>query len=508
MAERALRLTGLSKSFAGVRALDGVTFEVDAGEVHALVGGNGSGKSTLIKVLAGYHTPDPGAQLELGGRPVGVPLPPGSSARLGLSFVHQDLGLIPSLSILENMRVGRYQPGRGGRISWRKERQAVTAALRHFGLDDLASATPVGLLSPLHRALVAIARAFADAELHQGGLVILDEPTAYLPTDGVDRLFDAIGVLRRNGTAAVIVTHRLEEVFRVADRVTVLREGRAVGTASTADIDEARLIELILGRKLDEYYPEGATAIGDTVLSVRNLQGRAIHDLSFDVHRGEILGLAGLVGMGHTEVPYLIFGATPARSGTVELAGRPPVAAGTLTPRQAAAMGIGLLPADRLGGSGVGGITLRENVSLPIVDRFFQGGRIRRSAEGRYVAGLLRDHDVRPPFPESPLAMLSGGNQQKALLAKWLQMQLPVMLLDEPTQGADIGARKEIFQRLREAAQHGACMVMASSEFDDLAGVCDRVLVFRHGRIVGELAGAALSEDRLTAAAYSSRPAA
>ncbi len=507
MAERALRLTGLSKSFAGVRALDGVTFEVDAGEVHALVGGNGSGKSTLVKVLAGYHAPDPGAQLELGGRTVSLPLPPGSSSRLGLSFVHQDLGLIPSLSILENMRVGRYRPGRAGRISWRRERQAVEAALRHFGLD-LPVDAHVGMLSPLHRALVAIARAFADAELHGGGVVVLDEPTAYLPTDGVDRLFDAIGVLRQNGTAAVIVTHRLEEVFRVADRTTVLREGRAVGTAPTAELDEGKLIELILGRKLEEYYPAGASAIGDTVLSVRHLDGGSVHDLSFDVHRGEILGLAGLVGMGHTEVPYQIFGAVPARGGTIEVQGHQPVPAGSLTPREANRLGLGLLPADRLGGSGVGGVSLRENVSLPVVARFFQGGRIRRRAEGRYVQGLLREHDVRPPFPESPLAMLSGGNQQKALLAKWLQMRLPVMLLDEPAQGVDIGARKEIFQRLREAAQAGACMVMASSEFDDLAGVCDRVLVFRHGRIVDELAGAGLTEDRLTAACYSSRSAA
>lgn len=496
-----LEIRGLSKSFGGALALRDVSLQVARGEIHGLVGRNGSGKSTLIKVLAGFHAPEPGASLTVGSTTVHLPVPPGAPKRLALSFVHQDLGLIPGLSILENLRVNRYQPGFGRRISWPAERARVRRALEFFHLD-LDIDRHVSTLAPVERALVAIARALSDSSSHEGGVIVLDEPTSYLPADEVQELFTAVRRIAEAGTAVIFVSHRLEEVLSLTDRVTVLRDGEVVGTVETSQTTEEQLIQMILGRTIGQLYPEVHTHPGEAVLSARGLTGEVVNGLDFDVHKGEIVGLAGLVGMGQNEVPYLLFGASGA-SGEVVMAGRSLSVTG-LTPARAAAAGLALVPGDRLGTSGIGHLSVQDNVGLPVLRQFFSRGTLSSRAEREHVGNLLVSYGVRPPAPERLLETLSGGNQQKALLAKWLQLGPEVLLLDEPCQGVDIGARKEIFARMRAAADAGTSIVMASSELDDLAHVCDRVFVFRRGRVVSVLAGDALTEERLLEQCYSS----
>ena len=501
----ALEVEGLSKSFGGVFALRDVSLSVREGEIHGLVGRNGSGKSTLIKILAGFHAPEAGARLRVGSKDVHLPLEPGTTQHLGLSFVHQDLGLIPSLDVLENLRVNRYEPGFAGRINWAEERLRVRAALDLFGLEvDVDQ--PVSTLAPVERALVAIARAFFDASRHKGGVVVLDEPTSYLPRNEVERLFDAVRRIASAGTAAIFVSHRLEEVMSLCDRVTVLRDGQVVTTFESSSVSEEELIALILGRSLAQLYPDVNPHPGEVVLEVRGLAGGAVEGVDLQVHKAEIVGLAGLVGMGQNEMPYLLCGATRPRAGEVSVAGQRSEAA-SLSPQSAAAAGVVLVPGDRLGASGIGHLSLQDNVGLPVLRKFFSNGFLHSRRERDYVKGLLTEFSVEPPMPERWLETLSGGNQQKALIAKWLQLKPAVLLLDEPSQGVDIGARKEIFTRMREAASAGTAIVMASSEFEDLAYVCDRVLVFRDGRVASELSGSTLTEDRLVEQCYSSTSA-
>ncbi len=485
-----------------MRALDDVSLTVHTHEIHGLLGRNGSGKSTLIKILAGYHSPDPGGSLHVGGNDIPLPVQPGHATRLGVWFVHQDLGLIPQLSVLDNLLVNRYRPGAGWRIQWKAERERVAQDLATFGIR-VAVEAPVETLSAVERALVAIARAFGDARRQHGGIIVLDEPTSYLPRDGVDRLFQAVRQVSASGTAVIFVSHRLDEVMTLTDRVSVLREGRLVDTVETSAVDESRLIELILGRRLEGLYPDAHPVVRDIAVEVEGLRGAAVHNVSFAVHRGEILGLAGLVGMGQAEVASLLFGATQARSGTLRI-GKTASDLTTMTPRTAIDRGMVLVPAERLKAGGVASLTVRDNVSLPLLSTFSQRGWLRERQENNHVERVLRAFDVRPPLPARRLDTLSGGNQQKTLLAKWLQLDPPVILLDEPSQGVDIGARKEIFDRIRAVADRGACAIMVSSEFEDLAGACDRVLIFRYGTIVGELQGPTLTADRLEEQAYSS----
>lgn len=498
----ALHVEGLTKSFGGAKALDDVSFSVAAGEIHGLVGRNGSGKSTLIKILSGYHAPDSWKRFVVAGKELQLPLAPGQSATLGLTFVHQDLGLIPSLSVLENLRVARYQASPLGRVKWKNERLSVSSLMKEFGIHASVDA-PVSSLPPIERALVAIIRALSDTINHEGGALVLDEPTSFLPMDGVERLFGGMRRLASAGFGVVFVSHRLEEVRTITDNVSILRDGHMVATVETASVTEADLIEMILGQRVEESYVAQSSEIGETKLAVSNLEGANVHDLSFDAHQGEILGLTGLSGMGQEEVVYLLFGAKAAQAGTFALDGVTHSMA-SISPASAMSQGMALIPADRLVASGVGSQTVMNNVSLPILGRFFTGGWLRKAKEGEHVGGLLRSLDVRPPDPQMVLNLLSGGNQQKALLGKWLQRDPKVMLLDEPSQGVDVGARREIFKRIRQMATDGATVVMSSTDYDDLAHVCDRVLVFRYGRVVAEAKGDSLSEDKLVELCYSS----
>ena len=496
----ALRLSHLSKTFGSAKALDDVALTLERGEVHGLVGRNGSGKSTLIKVLSGYHVPDDGSRLEIGGREVPLPILPAEAYRHGLSFVHQDLGLLPDMTVLDNIRVGRFRTGAGWRIRWGDERALVAEALERASVR-VAPDKLVGELGAVDRALVAIVRGLLDLAHTEHGILVLDEPTAYLPRDSVERLFATVRSVAAAGTTVVFVSHRLDEVMAITDRTTVLRDGKVVATVSTADTDEERLIEVMLGGDLGDFYPEPHHPSTDVAFAVRDLSGPIAHDVTFDVHAGEIVGLTGIAGAGYDEVPYLAFGARPARGGSLQVGGVDLPCAG-LTPRQAMAAGLALLPADRQRASGVGELSLTRNVSLPVLGRYFDKGRLQHRAERSRVAELLAAYTVRPPLPDAPLGQLSGGNQQKALLAKWMQREPEVLLLHEPTQGVDVGAKQDVFERLREAAENGAAVVYSSAEYEDLAHLCDRVLVFQGGRIVATLSGADLTEERIVERCY------
>lgn len=496
----ALRIQGLTKTFGPARALDDVSLEIARGEIHGLVGRNGSGKSTLIKILSGYHVPDPGATLEIGGEPVDLPLPSSEAYRLGLAFVHQDLGLLPEMTVLENIRIGRFATGAGWHIRWKDERKLVADALRRFGVRVSPDAL-IGSLREVDRALVAIVRGFIDLQSHANGILVLDEPTAYLPRDSVEQLFRTIRTVAEAGTAVVFVSHRLDEVMDITERTTVLRDGRVVGTVDTATSNEEDLIQLILGGELEDFYPEPSVPGSKIALRIEGLSGPVAKSVDLVVHEGEIVGLTGLAGAGYDEVPYLLFGAKPSTAGTVQI-GSTVLDHAELTPRSTMAAGMALLPADRQRNSGVGDLSLTQNVSLPVLASFFSGGRLHQRAERSKVAGLLVDYTVRPPLPEAKMGQLSGGNQQKALLAKWLQRDPPVLLLHEPTQGVDVGAKKDVFERLRNAAVAGAAIVFCSAEYEDLAHLCDRVLVFQNGRVAATLSGADLTEDRIVEQCY------
>lgn len=506
----ALEVRHLSKSFGGVRALDDVSVRVLPGEVHGLLGQNGSGKSTLIKILAGYHAPDPGGELEVAGRPVGLPLDPGEFRRLGLSFVHQDLGLVPSLSVLENLRVGEIAASRGiGLIHWRRERRRARDVFARYNVD-LDPRTIVGTLPPVERALLAIVRAVEsmreeEAELGAGHVVlILDEPTVFLPRNRTERLFALIRQIADAGSSVIFVSHDLDEVREITDRVTVLRDGRVAGTLLTQETSERELVELIIGRRFERFEAQHRDLTDrKVVVSVAGLSGATVDEFSVDVHHGEIVGLTGLVGSGFEEVPYLLFGAARAAGGILTIGGKRRDLA-TLAPHAARRLGVALIPADRQSAGSVASLTVADNAMLLVLDRYASGpllGRRRLNADAR---SLLREYQVQPDDPRIEYSALSGGNQQKVLLAKWLQTKPALLVFHEPTQGVDVGARQQIFRLMKDAAAEHSAVLCASTDLEQLAAVCDRVLVFARGRVVAELVGTDVVKDRIAEQCYNS----
>jgi len=486
----------LSKAFGGVHALQNVNLAVGSGEVHGLLGQNGSGKSTLIKILAGYHAPDAG-ELVVAGKPVRMPLRPGQFRSLGIAFVHQDLGLVESLSVMDNLRVGRYGAGWSGPIRWRQERTTVLAALARFDLR-LDPDSPVRALRDVDRALLAIVRAVGDIETTTGtGLLVLDEPTVYLPRDSVDQLFRVIRRIASSGKGILFVSHKLGEVMAVTDRVTVLRDGRVAATLRTDTATENTLVEMVLGRPLNDLYPSGLpTPTAERVLQVVDLSGPTTRGVSLCLHRSEILGLTGLAGTGFEEVPYLVYGAQPCKARRITLKGVE-VASTSLSPAHSIDAGIIFIPGNRLRDGAVGTLSVADNVGLPVLKSYTGRWGLRLRQLAAATREVLQVFDVRPPDPQRAMGKLSGGNQQKAVLAKWLQTRPSIMLMHEPTQGVDVGARKQIFAQIRASADQGTAVLIASGEYEDLAHICDRVLVFRDGAVAAELAGAALTADAL-----------
>ena len=492
----------MSKTFGGRTVLRDFKIEIARGEIHGLVGQNGSGKSTVIKILSGFHEPDHGTELEVRGKEVTFPISPNRVHDLGMVFVHQDLGLIESASVVENVRIGRYATRLGWRVPWREERRRVEALLRSYNINVAPDAT-VSSLRPVDKAMVAIARALGQAtelvaagDASEGVLMVLDEPTPHLPRDGVEALFDTVKRLAADGVGILFVTHRLEEILELTDTVSVLRDGELVSTHRTSELTTDALVEQILGFSLADLYPEPSHGDSENVvLRASNVRGENVVDFSCSVGRGEIVGLTGLVGMGWEGIPYLMFGAIPAR-GEVIVHDRT-LDLHRLTPRRAISAGICLVPADRHGAGVLLDASVSENITLPTLGEYYKRGLLQRRREARRVRQLMEDFDVRPRHPTRPLATLSGGNQQKVVIGKWFETNPRVLLLHEPTQGVDVGARAQIFERVRAAADGGAVVLYASAEWEDLAHLCDRVLVFRNGRVASELKDQDLTLERI-----------
>ncbi len=497
-----LRAEHLSKRFGGTLALDDVGVEVAEGEVHGLLGHNGSGKSTLIKILAGYHVPEPGGSLEVAGRAVRLPLSPGQFRALGMAFVHQDPGLIGALTVVENLRIGAIARGRLAPISWREETAHAGALLTEFGID-CDSLARVETLEPWQRPLLGIIRAVDEMRAlmaeDQGrqGLLVLDEPTASLGGANVEQLFEVVRRVKAQGIGVLFVSHDLDEVLAITDRITVLRDGRVAGEGRTEKLTKDDLVEMIVGRRIAA---RGASAVRpgtrEPAAVIEGLRGTGVRGASFAVGRGEILGLTGLAGSGFTELGAMLIGVTPARAGLLRLEGRT-LDLAAITPGAAVAAGIAYVPSERLREGCFAELTLAENITIPVLRRFFRGFVLRRAALAAYARDLCARFDVRPPDPRLAFQVLSGGNQQKVLLAKWLQLRPKLLILQEPTQGVDVGAREQIFAIIRACAAEGTCVLCLSGDHEQLAALCGRVLVFRQGRIEAELDGGDVTKERI-----------
>ena len=505
----ALELRGVEKRFGAVHALKGVDLTVLPGEVHGLLGENGSGKSTLIKILAGYHAPDSG-ELHVGGHEVRLPLHPGQFRHLGLSFVHQDLGLMPTLSVVENLRSYDLDSiGRPWRISWARERRRAREIFERYGLQ-LRPETAVADLSPTQRALLAIVRAVESmrgsvAEGHlAGGVLVLDEPTVFLPRSGTDQLFSLVKGIAAEGSTIVFVSHDLDEVLEITDRITILRDGSVVNTVATHEVRKHELVEMIVGRALAAFEPHPRDATQRTVAaSVTGLAGSSLSEASFDLHRGEVVGAAGLVGSGFDDLPYLLYGAQRPTAGRLRIGERELELAG-LSPAVAMDAGLVLIPGDRQRDGLIGSLSISDNVTMPRLPEFRTPAGLARGRIWSDADAICHEFDVRPPEANRAVSALSGGNQQKALLGKWLHARPQVLLLHEPTQGVDVGARLQIFELIRSVAAEGITALVASSDYEQLAAVCDRVLIFGLGRIVQELIGSDITKERITEQCYQS----
>ena len=487
-----LEITGLSKSFGGARALDDVDLEVRAGEVHGLLGQNGSGKSTLLKVLSGFHQPESG-RLAVRGTPVSLPLAPGAYRGLGMAFVHQDLALVPELSVCENLIVARLQAGAQRRVRWRSEHARAGEALARHGLGEIDTRAQVASLTQMQRALLAIVRAVEElrAGAHEQPLLVLDEPTAFLPRAGIDQLFELVRGLVARGASVLFVTHDLDEVMEICDRVTVLRDGRLAGTTAVSETTPDGLVELIIGRRLAAAAPRPEPShAGDAGavprLRARDVRGQYVDGIDLEIAPGEVLGVTGLLGSGFEELPHLLFGSRRA-SGTVELDGGQPVRLDRLTPRRAIELGVGFVPSDRPLDGAVADLSVTDNVTMTTLAEHRRGLFLKRGAMRETARQLGEAFAVTPNDPGMTIGSLSGGNQQKVVLAKWLQREPRLLLLDQPTQGVDVQARRQLFDAIGAAARAGAAVLCASADYEELAALCDRLLIVARGRVVGTL---------------------
>lgn len=509
-----LSLKNISKVFHATRALDDVSFDVMPGEVHGLLGTNGSGKSTLIKVLAGFHAPEPGGLMHFNGEPVSLPLRPQDFRRLGMSFAHQNLGLVPSLTVLENLRLSQIALSGGAMINWPAQKKAARETLERYGVD-IEPWRRVDEISAVNHALLAIVRAFEEIREEcevtgKPGLVLLDEPTPFLPKEGVDKLFGLVRQIVDHGSSVIFISHDIEEVMEITDKVTILRDGRVSGKVNTADATHDQMIEMIIGRKLvqTEKAISHKKIQKPTYAHVRDLSGNGVKSCDIEIGVGEILGMTGLIGSGYDKVPYLLFGATKAETGSLKLADEAEIPLTDMSPKKAIAKGFALLPGDRHTQSGVDTLSIFENMLLPDIDEYFKGGFLNARAMRRQAKKLGAQYEVKPNDPDLPLSALSGGNAQKVLIARWMHRNPKLLLLDEPTQGVDVGTRDTIFKELTAAANGGMSIVCASSDSEQLAAICDRVLVFARGRLVQELRGDAVKKDAIAEACYGSLTAA
>jgi ribose transport system ATP-binding protein len=485
MSDYLLEMRQISKAFSGVPALKGVSFACQRGRVHALVGENGAGKSTLMKILAGAVQADAGEIIFKG--QTYTHLTTRDALNLGISVIYQELALIPYLSVAENIFLGR-EPRRGIMIQTRALREQAAALLEKLGVT-LDVDTPVHELTIAKQQMVEIAKSLSM----RADVVVMDEPSAILAGHELEQLFVTIQALKAQGVAVIYISHRLEEVFRIADEVTVLKDGEVVGARPIEALTRADLVQMMVGRSLDEAFPRPDHPRGAPVLVVERIVTDAIHDASLTLHTGEILGIAGMVGSGRTELARALFGADRLRDGRILLNGREL----RLThPKDAIAAGLALVPEDRKQQGLFTLLPIRHNVSLPVLDRVSKAGILQRKAENALIERARQQFDISMASPDQEVQYLSGGNQQKVVLAKWLETRPAVIILDEPTRGVDVGAKFEIYQIMRQLTEQGVAILMISSELPEVLGMSDRILVMRDGRIVGEF-----SRDDATEAA-------
>ncbi|MER5467022.1 sugar ABC transporter ATP-binding protein [Streptomyces sp. NPDC002685] len=487
-----LTMSGITKSFPGVRALDGVDLDVQAGEVHCLLGQNGAGKSTLIKVLAGAHQPDEGT-IDWRGEPVTLKSPI-AAMRLGIATIYQELDLVEGLSVAENVHLG-HEPTAAGFVVRGKAAKASTAALlKRLGHPEIDPARLVGDLSSAQQQIVSMARALS----HDVRLIVMDEPSAALDPDEVDNLFRIVGDLTAGGVAVVYISHRLEEIRRIGDRVTVLKDGRAVAGGLPARSTPTRdVVALMTGRNVEYLFPDRPPARppGDPVLTVRGLSRQGeFAPLDLELRPGEIVGLAGLVGSGRSEILETIYGARRPTTGQVSVNGKP-LRTGSVG--AAVRAGLGLAPEERKAQALLMLESVTRNVSVSSMARFAYAGWIDRRAERGAARAATRELSLRPDNPAVPVRTLSGGNQQKAVLARWLLRGCRVLLLDEPTRGVDVGARAELYAVIRRLADEGLAVLLVSSEVPEVLGLADRVLVLREGHVVHTAPARELDEHRV-----------
>lgn len=502
MSVPALQLEGVSKTFGPIRALVDLDLEVGAGTIHSILGANGSGKSTLIKILAGYHEPDPGATIKVWGEAADSIRDPSEH---GLAIVHQELGLLEEGTVLENIGISTgYGAGRLGRVNWRAERRRAAALLKRQGLD-LDLELPISALEPADRTAVGICRAMRQIEesRFEHHVLLLDEPTVALGPDDVERLFALMREVTSSGGSVVFITHRLKEALAVSDRIAVLRDGRLVARYEGGEASGAQLLH-------DMHGPEQSTlenaraareqaGVGDGgTVRIKGLRGRTLRSFDATWRAGEVIGVTGLAGMGQDEIPYLVMGAEAARGGSVEIDG---VELSGHDPRTAGAAGIALVPANRQRQAIWTDATLIENFTIGRLGEYFRGGRLRYREEAEDVAAAVVRFDVRPPRPRARIGTLSGGNQQKLVLGRALTVKPKLLLLHEPFIGIDAAAREATVKMIDQAAAEGCCVAIFSLEYELIVRACDRIVVLSHGEVAAELRREQMSANEIIKAA-------
>jgi ribose transport system ATP-binding protein len=482
-----LHMEGITKSFAGVPVLKGINFSVARGEVHGLLGENGAGKSTFLKIMSGAYHKDAGT-ISVDSTSVEL-RDPGHARDLGIALIHQELSLLPHLSIAENIFLGRLPRRRGAPwlIDWNAARARSVELLEPLGLK-VDPRRPVSTLKVADQQLVEIAKALSI----NAKVVAMDEPTATLSDAEIAHLFEQIRSLTAAGVAVIYVSHRLVEVGQICDRATVMRDGQVVATVDARTTDSRALARLMVGRELSHMYPKTETERGSVTLKVSHLTTDKLKDVSLTAYQGEILGIGGLVGAGRTELARAIFGADPIVSGSVEVNGTPLALSG---PRDAIRRGIGLVPEDRKAQGAVLGMSVAQNITMASLSDISRGGQLRLQREKQVATKYIRELHIAARSQEQEVRRLSGGNQQKVVLAKWLASRSKILIIDEPTRGVDVGAKAAIHSLLNDLASQGATIVMISSELPELIGMSDRVLVMHEGRITGELQRSELSEE-------------
>lgn len=483
-----IEVKGISKSFPGVVALDDVSFSCRAGEVHAIVGENGAGKSTMMKILAGAYEPDQGDIL-IEGKSVRL-ASPRDAQELGISIIYQELNLLPDMNLAQNVFLGRESHGRLHMIDDRDQQEHARELLRRLGID-LDPRTRLGQLSVAQQQMVEIAKALSL----NARLVIMDEPSAPLGGRDLDYLFDIIRALKDQGVSVIYISHRIAEVFQVADRVTVFKDAKSVGTFPIEAIDRGSLVRMMIGKTFSETFPPRGRETGSEVLSVEGLTvGHELTDVSLEVRAGEIVGISGLVGSGRTRLAHAIFGSSRRDAGVIKIHGKP---VSIRSPNHALIHRMGFLTEDRNAEGLILGQDVIKNAALPSLETRQRWGIVQRAQERHEVAATTVDLQLRAPSLSTDVENLSGGNRQKVVLAKWLISHPDLLIFDEPTRGIDVGAKGEIWQLMRNLANQGKAILMISSELPEIIGMSDRIYVMHNGRIVGERSGDEADEEEV-----------